>query len=108
MLLLSLCRADDDTDYYNNICKYATVIISGGDDESRATDNKLEDYDCDKKCTDVTIGAGGKAELMLDLGSVRDLSTIVFIGSSEENTPHYGNMERYYGTSSNYHTNTLI
>ena len=45
---------------------------------------------------------------MIDLGSVMDLSTIVFIGASGENTPHYGNMERYYGTSTNYQANTLV
>ena len=45
---------------------------------------------------------------MLDLGAVMAVSTIVFIGSSGENLPNYGNMERYYGTSSSYASNTLI
>ena len=106
---MSVCWAGDDTNNYNNICKYKTVTLSSGSNSAAATDNNLADYSCPGgSCTSVTVGAGGKAELMLDLGATMDVSTIVFIGASGDNTPNYGNMERYYGTSTSYASNTLI
>ena len=92
-----------ETDNFNNICEGATVTISDGNYQNAAVDNSISSYYlCSpaNECTEVQV-VGTHATLTLDLGSVTQISTIVFVGMEDvlEAVDGYGNMKRRYGLS---------